>query len=204
MVLLLSGCGDDSKLRGPSTADSGHLEEPGSVRILRWVGTVEETDVRVAILVGAGKARLYFCGGAESLATASRWFNIGFDGGEHLEFEEANWRVHAHLIGGGVSGEVELGDHVTRMFHAEFIAPGTLAGLYEGKADCGRVGLIVSQANADVLPTAQGACSDSKGVTIQQVSPIAPIHAEAGKIPARAPGEGDATLLLRAATLEPL
>ena len=101
-------------------------------------------------------------------------------------------------------GEVELGDDVTRFFRAERVAPMTLAGLYEGTADCGRLGLIVSQANKDALPTAQGACADTTEEPAQQVSPIAPITSEAGKIPVRLPGGGDAPLLLQAATLEPL
>jgi len=204
MALLVGSCGDGSEPRGPTTPDSGYLEVPGSVGIMRSVGAVEETDVHVAMLVGRGKARLYFCGGAESYATATRWFNVGWDGGEHVDFQEQNWRVHAHLTVDGASGEVELGDGVTRFFQTELVAPATLAGLYEGKADCGRLGLIVSQAAKDALPTAQGACADITEQPAQLISPIAPINSEAGKIRVRKPGGGDATLLLQAATLDPL
>jgi hypothetical protein len=175
-----------------------------SSAIVRWVGEVEESDVRFAMLVGRGKARLYFCGGAESYATATRWLNIGFDGGEHVDFQEQSWRVHGHLVGGGVSGEVELGDGVTRMFSAELVAPGTMAGLYEGTSECGRLGLIVTQAAKDDEPAAQGACVDIPEEPAQQVDAIAPITAEAGKLRVLKPGTSAATLLLQAATLDPL
>lgn len=204
MALLVGGCGAGSDPGSPSSPDSGHLDVADSRGIWRWVGAVEETDVRMAVLVGMGRARLYFCGGADSYATTTRWFNVGFDGGEHLEFQEDDWRVHGHLAMRSVSGEVELGDDVTRMFSAELVAADTIAGLYEGKADCGRLGLIVSQADKDALPTAQGACVDTAEQQTQRVSPIAPIASETGKIQVRTPGDSDATLLLMAATLEPL
>jgi hypothetical protein len=113
--------------------------------------------------------------------------------------------MHAHLTLGGLIGEVELGDDVTRSVLAEEVEPSTLAGLYEGKADCGRLGLIVTQATKDAAPTAQGACTNTKGKPPQQVKPIAPITSEAGKIRVHTPGGGgDATMLLQPAALEPL
>ena len=172
---------------------------------MRWVGAVEETDVRVAVIAGRGKARLFFSGSAESYATATRWFNLEYDGGEHLEFEEDTWRLHAHLTLGGLVGEVQLGEDITRSVQAAELESRTLAGLYEGKADCGRLGLIVAQATKDAPPTAQGACTNAAGVTTQRVNPIVPISSEAGKIRVRMPGgSGDETVLLQPATLEPL
>jgi hypothetical protein len=53
---------------GPELQDAGQLEAPSKPRMVRWVGAVEDSDVRAAILVGSGKARLFFCGGAESLS----------------------------------------------------------------------------------------------------------------------------------------
>lgn len=204
MALLAGGCGDDTEPTSPHELDSGRLETPGSV-VGRWLGAVKETDVRVAVLAGRGKARLFFCGGAESYATATRWFNVAYDGGEHIDFEEDAWRIHAHLTLGGLIGEVQLGDDVTRSVYADEIKPATLAGLYEGKADCGRLGLIVTQAAKDAQPTAQGACTNTTGEPPQRVDPIAPITSEGGKIRVRTPsGGGDATLLLQAAALEPL
>lgn len=195
-MLLATGCEVDSQ-----PVDSGQLAAPSGARVVRWVGAVEQSDVHVAMLVAPGKARLFFCGGTETYASTTRWFNIAFDGGEHVDFEEDTWRVHAHLAGGNVAGEVELGDGVTRWFEAKPVAPGTLAGLYEGKATCGRVGLIVTQASRDALPTAQGACA---GSTTQPITVVAPLREEAGQIAVQAPAAADATLLLSAAAIDPL
>src|SRR5262245_4257334 len=62
LVLLVGGCGVDSEPAGPGTSDAERIEDADSVAVprLRWVGVIEETDVRVAFLVGTGKARLYF------------------------------------------------------------------------------------------------------------------------------------------------
>jgi len=204
-ALLVGGCGDDAPPGGPRAPDAGRVEDPDNVGVVRWVGAVEETDVHVAVLAGRGKARVYFSGGPESYATATRWFYVDYDGGEHLEFEEDAWQIHAHLTLGGLIGEVRLGDDVTRTVKASEIEPGTIAGLYEGKSDCGRLGLIVTLAAKDAWPTAQGVCTDGAGKAHQRVEPIAPIVSEAGKIRVRTPGGGgDATLLLQAAALEPL
>ncbi len=206
MALWAAGCGDGTAPAGRGDGGSRHIADARRVTPLRWVGAVEETDVRVAVLAGPGKARVFFCGGTESYADATRWFNVFYDGGEHLEFEEDAWKIHAHLTLGGLVGEVELGDGVTRSVLAdEIVEPSTLAGLYEGTADCGRLGLIVTQATKDAPPTAQGACTNSTGNPPLQIQPIAPLTSEAGKIRVRTPGGGgDATLLLQPAALEPL
>lgn len=200
MALLTAACTDDAE---PSTPDGGSLREPASPAKLRWVGAVDDSDVRVAMIAGGGKARLYFCGGPSTYARATHWFNIDYDSGEHVEFEQDNWRIHAHLLLDGMSGEVDGVDDSTRTFRATLVTPSSLAGLYEGKADCGRVGVIVTQPNKGAAPSAQGACTSSTGKPPQPVEPIVP---EAGSIEVRArtPGGGDATLLLRAAALEPL
>ena len=168
-----------------------------------WVGSVDQTDVRVALLVGTGKARLFFCGGAGSYATTTRWFDIAYDGSEHIDFTEQAWRIHAHLFGTRFTGKVVLGDGVERSLDADRTSAETLAGLYEGTAECGRLGLIVTQATPDAVPASQGACTSDSGAPIQQVDAVAPLAAEAGKIRVHLPSADDATLLLQAATVDP-
>ena len=197
-LLLTLGCGDEAAR--VDWVDSGAHERPTS-NVVRWVGAVEETDVRVAAIVGAGKARLYFCGGAD--LTATRWFDIPFNS-EHLEYKDDTWRIHAHLTSGGVLGEVERASEGVRTFNAHAFERGTIAGLYEGKADCGRLGLIVTQPTQNDGPIAQGACLAADGRAVQQVNAIEPIALQDGKIMVRTPGGGDAISLLQVATLEPL
>jgi hypothetical protein len=195
LLALAAGCADEAVVATPT--DAGASPEAASVRVIRWVGAIEETDVSVAAIVGAGKARLYFCGGADSYLTATRWFELQFNG-EHLEFQDDSWRIHAHLTAGGVLGEVERTGDGVRMFNARAFEPTTIAGLYEGKADCGHLGLIVTQATRNDAPTAQGCCV---GETTQQVNAVSPIALHDGKIMVQT---RDGVALLRAATLQPL
>jgi hypothetical protein len=92
-----------------------------------------------------------------------------------------------------VIGQVRLGNDVTRRVRADQVVPGTLAGLCEGKADCGRLGLIVTQATANDMPTAQGACVGSTSDPPPRVQPISPITYEAGMIGVQTPGDEGAT-----------
>jgi hypothetical protein len=212
MVLHMGGCAADveSAVASPDGAEvspAAMMDAPaamGAAIFGRWVGVVQETDVRAAVVVGRGKARLYFCGGTESYATTTRWFDIWFDGSEHVEFEQDAWRVHAHLTGGGLIGEAELGDGVVRTLEAELVAPGTLAGLYEGKAECGHVGLIVTQATKGGPPMAQGACTNATDESVQRIEVSGAITAEAGGVRVRTSAAADKPLLLQAATLEGL
>src|SRR5688572_8606529 len=104
MSLLVGACGDGSEPGNPRAPRE--LDDTGGGWILRLVGAVEETDVRVALLLGRGKSRVFFCGGPQFYATATRWFNPEYDGGEHVDFEEQNWRVHGHLTAAGLIGDV--------------------------------------------------------------------------------------------------
>jgi hypothetical protein len=135
---------------------------------LRWVGTVEDSDVRVAALVGRGKARLFFCGGDGDYASFTRWFDIPFDS-EHLEYEDDSWHIHAHLLQ-GLAGEVERKGDRARAFNARQFPPTTHTGLYEGRAACGRIGLIVTQASEQEEPSGQGACTSTDGAAEQRVT----------------------------------
>jgi hypothetical protein len=57
-ALVFAACADGTERLDLSTQAAGQLEAPSSPRMVRWVGAVEDSDVRVAILVGPGKARL--------------------------------------------------------------------------------------------------------------------------------------------------
>jgi|GEM_PF-6456152 len=197
--LLIAGCDEaDAPM-----LDAGVIEQATQARLVRWVGVIEDTDVKVAAVLGKGQARLYFCGGAATYLTTTHWFDLAFTD-EHLEYSDDTWRIHAHLTAGGVLGEVERTGDSLRMFNAQPFERATIAGLYEGKAACGRLGLIVTQATARDEPTAQGACVGSAGEPTIQAIPITPIALEDGKVAVRTPGDEDEISLLQAATLEPL
>jgi hypothetical protein len=196
---LLVACGDDDAQQADSDASAPDAQAPSEAE--RWVGEVEDSDARVAVLAGAGRLRLFFCGGADSYETATHWFNRELEG-DQLKFEEDGWKIDAQLKT-TVTGTLER-DGETHAFSAAPVKTGTLAGLYEGQGDCGRLGLIVLQPEKDDEPSAVGACVD-QGRAPKQVNPITPIEAEAGKIRVQTPdGEDGATTLLQPAALQPL
>jgi len=186
-----------------SAGSSAATTNSGAAARAQWVGVVEGTDVRMAMIVGPGKARVYFCGGELSYANATRWIEFPYDGGEHIEFEDGDWHLHGHLLLARLKGEVELGDHVERAVRADVARPGTLAGLYEGEADCGRVGLIVIQSSGAEPALAQGACTNLRDASSRPIEAILPVAAEAGGIRVRLSDDSDTPILLHAATLDP-
>jgi hypothetical protein len=201
--LWLGACGDDADEPKP-TKDAGSADASVAAEPARFVGEVADTDVRVAVLSSDDRLRLFFCGGDESYETATRWFNLSHIDERELSFEDDGWRVEATLKPSGVSGTLARDGEDTRDFSALPVEDGTLAGLYEGSGECGRMGLIVSQPSRGAEIRAQGACVGEQRLP-QQVNPIAPVVAEAGKIRVHTPGgPNDETSLLAPASLQPL
>jgi hypothetical protein len=206
---LLLACGtspssDKADAARASSAKDAAAPGPGIDGDLgRWVGQVEDSDVRVAVLAGATQARIFFCGGAESYAQATRWLNLDVDTGE-VRYDQAGFRVHASIQHDRVAGEIERDAQGVHAFQADLVDPATLAGLYEGQAGCGRLGLIVAQPSEQSEPVAQGACV-GEGHPPEQVNPILPIAQELGRIRVQTPDtNGAQTTLLQRANLQPL
>jgi hypothetical protein len=139
-----------------------------------WVGAVQGSDVKVALADRGGSAALFFCGGDASYRTDTRWFNQGAMLAEPFSFSEAGWNVEGVMMKGSLSGNVQTEAEDTRAWRAEPVDPQTLAGLYEGDAPCGKIGLIVSQASPKDAPTGQGACLrvEQARVVVEQVNPV--------------------------------
>jgi hypothetical protein len=174
----------DASVRKTKDAGAGDAETPDAAveaSILRLVGSVDDSDMRVAAVVeDRANARLFFCGGPSSYASSTKWIIVPIAAHGVVDFDADGWKVHGTLTGAALSGTVEQNDQ-RRRFSALPIASGTIAGLYEGTADCGRVGLIVSQPDADADPTGQGACV-GEGHDPEQVNPILPVALEDGAI----------------------
>jgi hypothetical protein len=200
----LVGCGGDDA-NGPALhhdAGTAHDDDAGSGdAIQRFVGAVDDDDARVAVVSDRAQLRLFFCGSQGSVATSTSWFNLDVHDGAIAV--AAPFKVSATIAADGVIGSVTRADGIARHFHAAPIAQGTLAGLYEGTSDCGRLGLIVTQAAPDAELSAQGACVGD-GHAPEQVNPILPLTSQAGRIPVQTPGDAASATLLRAASLQPL
>ena len=168
--LLVAACGDDSGDQPASSPeDAGNGREP---RV--FVGELEDSDVKLGAVVAAGRARLFFCGGPTSYAERTRWLEVDLDERARFELDQDDWHVRGQLVGTSITGELEHGDAAPAGFSAELARRNTLAGLYEGTADCGRVGLIVIQRDEDAPAAGQGACV-GPGHAPEQVNPILPI-----------------------------
>jgi hypothetical protein len=181
--------------RDAEAEDAAALE----ASVERWVGTVDDSDIQLgAVIENRDSARLFFCGGPSSYATATRWIilPVAADGG--FEFDDGGWTVRGTLSRAALSGTVEQNGESHR-FSALKTASGTIAGLYEGAADCGRVGLIVAQPDSKTDPKGQGACVGD-GHPPEQVNPILPVSLEDGAIQVKI---GDAETAVREAAPPP-
>jgi hypothetical protein len=163
----------------PDASDEADAAVEASIQ--RLVGTVDDSDIRVAAVVeDNANARVFFCGGPSSYETATKWIVVPVAAEGGFDFDADGWKVRGTLTRSALSGTVERADQ-SRRFSALKVAAGTIAGLYEGTADCGRVGLIVAQPDEDADPIGQGACVGD-GHTPEQVNPILPVSLKEGAI----------------------
>jgi hypothetical protein len=142
-----------------------------------YTGDVAGTDVRVGIIASTHHARVFFCGGASSYMTMTRWLNADIDAGHKLSLPATPnqyWGLQGDVADTEIGGTVDMGDSVPRVFRATVVSDRTISGLYEGTAGCGRLGLIVVQPTSDMPAIGQGACV-GPGTTLEQVNPLDPI-----------------------------
>ena len=148
---------------------------PGSPAARVYTGEVTGTDVRVGIIATERHARVFFCGGATSYETMTRWITADVDAMHQLKLPAdagPTWGIQGSVADAEISGSIDVGDGVPRVFRATVVNERTISGLYEGTSGCGRLGLIVIQATPDSAPVGQGACV---GPVLEQVNPLEPI-----------------------------
>jgi hypothetical protein len=181
------GCGTGK----PATPGGGAL--PPRV----FVGEVTGTDVRLAVIATARRARIYFCGGNSTYATATRWLAADLDTGQRLTLQAPqNWQLDGQLVEATLSGTIDMGDGVSHPFAAAGVGQGTIAGLYEATAPCGKVGLIVAQLSPASDAIGQGACIGETPAQVMQVNPVMPLaRLPDGTIPVTTAGTTDPTLV---------
>jgi len=199
--LALQGCASSgSEQAGSTQQDQKQLPADGPAV---FVGEVEDSDVQVAVVADGARARVYFCGGPDSVATATHWFNLARSG-DALDAQDQGFELRASFEDDRVTGEYKPAGEAANalQFTGTRVDRETLAGLYEGVDECGRLGVIVRQSDRDAEPSAQGACVQS-GQPPEQVNPITPLALEDGKLRVEAPSR-DAELQLPRAGLSPL
>jgi hypothetical protein len=159
---------------------------PAAPRV--FVGAVDGSDARVGVVATDHSARIFFCGGAATYKTMTHWIPsapIDAHGAVAQPADAAGWVVAGQVASAGVSGTVTPAGGAALNFHADPVATGTIAGLYEAAGPCGKVGLIVAQGSSGEMPAGQGACLPATGTADpEQVIPVRPIErAGDGTIP---------------------
>lgn len=184
-----TGCGEtdhsatemmkkDSGVHDAATGDAGR--DAGALPLQVLVGAVEGSDIAVGAIIADRRARMFFCGGATSYASATHWFplvELDLDDDADAGFDQTSadgFAVRGSLLGATLRGEYTAKGEASQQFSAHPVQEGTLAGLYEGMSDCGRVGLIATQARPKGPVHAQGACV-GPGHLPEQVNPILPV-----------------------------
>lgn len=181
LVAAASGCSEDEEPSPPRPMPQRDAAADGGTPAQHWVGDVENTDIRLGIVGDPTRLRLFFCGGPETWRTDTRWLIVDVEeAGGSFEYEESGWRVRGEFEDEVVVGQLERDGSRRGSFRAEPTNKRTLAGLYEGDSQCGRIGFIVTQLDLEEEPTAQGACLGA-GLP-QQVNPILPIAEVNGRI----------------------
>lgn len=194
-VVAAGGCDTTAE---PS--DAGHAEHDAGPAHEVLVGEVEDSDVRVGVLAGGAELRVFLCGGPSSYASATHWLRTELEANGDFRFSSGALQLEGSLAGGVLEAELITGEERARV-RAQAVRDGTIAGLYEAKAECGTVGLIVTQDAPDSEPIAQGACVGD-GHLPDQVNPIKPIALERGAIAVEVVREDEATRVrVRAASL---
>jgi hypothetical protein len=145
-----------------------------------FIGEVTGSDARVGVVATDHHARIYVCGGDASYTTMTHWLpSVPIDvvrGALSQDGGTTDWSVEAQVSDSGVSGSLAVAGGATFPFHAERVAAGTIAGLYEAVGACGKIGLIVTQGSSSETPLGQGACLPVSGApNAEQVNPIRPI-----------------------------
>jgi hypothetical protein len=187
------GCGDDDSdgtpemMQGPASRGDGDASAGGDASALGnassdaggdapivLVGAVDDSDIRLGAVIAADRIRVFFCGGPSSYASATQWLQAQLAADGSFAFESDALQLQGQLDGGRLRGELTRAGERALAFSAERVRAGTLAGLYESEAECGRVGLIVTQRSPSDAPSAQGACV-GPGHAPEQVNPILPL-----------------------------
>jgi hypothetical protein len=169
VVLVASGCsagaesaptdglaGDVPNMDGadglaPADANSAAANGNGSTNgltRLSFVGEVTGADMAVGVVQEAGRIAIFFCGGPANFAEDTHWFRSAgrLDGRVYSIAQADGWTVRYVGNGNRVRGTVAHDGKPALFWAATPVTPGTLEGLYDGRAYDGLAGLVVRKA----------------------------------------------------------
>ncbi len=167
--LLLFALGCASCSTDDATGSGG---ADGTVTQETFVGAVAGTDVRLSLVRDGEALALFFCGGADSYATSTKWIRSSAPGPAY-DLGEGGWKATFSVEGTSATGTVDRGVGVPLAWSAALVDEAGLAGLYEAEEQDGRVGVVVTLDEAG-QPVVQGALVTA--TIAAQVVPIAPVE----------------------------
>lgn len=159
-----------------SACADGDPEPAGGTSL--WIGGVTDSDTAFAAVSSTQSATMFFCGGPDSLVQGTHW--LPYVAPLSGDFSVGNSAVHVTgtAIPALIQGSLEVPGRATQRFSARQAPLDGLAGLYEGIAPCGHIGLILFP-GAEGEMRAQGTCvrTIEREVEVEQVNPVMPVVA---------------------------
>jgi hypothetical protein len=148
----------------------GETQEHEPSPAVTYIGVVQGTETRIAILRTSRALEAYVCGQGSTLESHTRWFQGAFQGalGNHDagtgEIESEGWHLRVHEGATNLTGELVAPSGETLPWIADRVAEGapSVVGLYESHELGCRTGVIVWQANGADCPS-QGVWCDEAG-----------------------------------------
>jgi len=168
LLVIFTACTDDG--------DPGDAPAPDPQET--FVGAIEGTDVRFAIVRDDDHVALFFCGGPDSFATSTQWIRAEGSGPTY-ELSQGAWTASFNIEGASATGSVDRGDGTPLTFTAARVDEDGLAGLYETEEADGRVGVVVALDEAGQA-IVQGALVTP--TIAAQVVPISPVERVADRL----------------------
>jgi hypothetical protein len=147
---------------------------PVALPVQSYVGDVEGSDARVAVVEDGEELVAYLCGGPTSFATLTRWFRAPLpEQGSPFHLEKDGIVIEGSVSDGLAEGEIVASDGTRLAFQAEATPRGDLAGLYGAQDEGCMTGVIIGSAAPGEEPLVQGTWCSASG-SRAQVIPILP------------------------------
>jgi len=145
----------------------GETEEHESPPAVTYIGVVQGTETRIAILRTSRALEAYVCGQGPTLESHTRWFQgaLGTHDAGAAEIESEGWHLRVHEGATNLIGELVAPSGEALPWMADRIpeSAASIVGLYESYELGCRTGVIVWQAQPGRSCSAQGVWCDEDG-----------------------------------------
>lgn len=153
-----------------STAAQDDGEMPTTLEARTLVGQVSDSDITLGVVAEDDTLTVYACGGADTFATHTRWFEGTFGDGDDpdaFEIEQDGFTLSGRRSRDGLAGVLQEPDGSMRPFGAFPTGEDTLSGLYFAAIDGCRTGVVLFATPDGV--DGQGTYCNDQGEFIQVI-----------------------------------